>query len=44
MFYSTLGQRVAVNTLLEPGDGHLKYDDTDVDYRYNFEMLFELSP
>lgn len=39
-----LSERVAVNTLLEPGDGRLKYDATDVGYGYNLGVLFELSP
>jgi long-chain fatty acid transport protein len=39
-----LSERVAVNTLLEPGDGRLKYDATDVGYGYNLGVLFTLSP
>jgi len=39
-----LAERVAVNTLLEPGDGRLKYDASDVGYGYNLGVLFELSP
>jgi len=39
-----LSQRVAVNTFLEPGDGRLKYDASDVGYGYNLGVLFELSP
>jgi len=39
-----LTERVAVNTLLEPGDGRLKYDASDVGYGYNLGVLFELSP
>jgi long-chain fatty acid transport protein len=39
-----LSERVAVNTLLEPGDGRLKYDATDVGYGFNLGALFELSP
>jgi long-chain fatty acid transport protein len=39
-----LSERVAVNTLLEPGDGRLKYDASDVGYGYNFGVLVELSP
>lgn len=38
-----LTDRVAVNTLLEPGDGRLKYDASDVGYGYNLGVLFELS-
>jgi long-chain fatty acid transport protein len=38
-----LSERVAVNTLLEPGDGRLKYDAADVGYGYNLGVLFELS-
>ena len=36
--------RVAVNTLSEPGDGRLKYDASDTGYGYNLGALFELSP
>ena len=39
-----LSNRVAVNTLLEPGDGRMKYDADDVGYGFNAGMLFELSP
>jgi long-chain fatty acid transport protein len=39
-----LTDRVAVNTLLEPGDGRLKYDASDVGYGYNLGVLVELSP
>jgi long-chain fatty acid transport protein len=39
-----LTERVAVNTLTEPGDGRLKYDASDVGYGYNLGVLFELSP
>jgi long-chain fatty acid transport protein len=39
-----LSDRTAVNTLLEPGDGRVKYDATDVGYGYNLGVLFELSP
>jgi long-chain fatty acid transport protein len=39
-----LSERVAVNTLLEPGDGRLKYDASDVGYGYTLGVLFELSP
>jgi long-chain fatty acid transport protein len=39
-----LSERVAVNTLLEPGDGRLKYDASDVGYGYNLGALFTLSP
>jgi len=39
-----LSERVAVNTLLEPGDGRLKYDASDVGFGYNLGVLFELSP
>jgi len=35
---------VAVNTFLEPGDGRLKYDASDVGYGYNLGVLFEVSP
>jgi long-chain fatty acid transport protein len=39
-----LSERVAINTLLEPGDGRMKYDASDVGYGYNLGVLFELSP
>jgi long-chain fatty acid transport protein len=39
-----LSERVAVNTLLEPGDGRLKYDASDVGYGFNLGALFTLSP
>jgi long-chain fatty acid transport protein len=39
-----ISERVAVNTLAEPGDGRLKYDASDVGYGYNLGLLFELSP
>ena len=39
-----LSNRVAVNTLLEPDDGRLKYDASDVGYGYNLGVLFTLSP
>jgi long-chain fatty acid transport protein len=39
-----MGERVAVNTLAEPGDGRLKYDATDVGYGYNLGVLYEVSP
>ena len=38
-----MSARVAVNTLLEPGDGRLKYDATDVGYGFNLGALFEFS-
>ena len=44
MVQGALSERVAVNTLAEPGDGRLKYDATDVGYGYNLGVLFELSP
>jgi long-chain fatty acid transport protein len=42
--YGELRDRVAINTIAEPGDGRLKYDATDVGYGYNLGALFELSP
>lgn len=39
-----ISERVAVNTLADPGDGRLKYDASDVGYGYNLGALFELSP
>ena len=44
LVYGTLTDRVAVNTLAQPGDGRLKYDAKDVGYGYNLGALFELSP
>jgi long-chain fatty acid transport protein len=40
----SLSERVAINTLLEPGDGRLKYDANDIGYGYNLGALFTLSP
>lgn len=40
----SMSDRVAVNTLLEPGDGRIKYDASDVGYGYNLGALFTLSP
>ena len=40
----SLSERVAINTLLEPGDGRLKYDANDTGYGYNLGALFTLSP
>jgi len=39
-----LSAKVAVNTLLEPGDGQLKYDASDTGYGFNLGVLFELNP
>jgi long-chain fatty acid transport protein len=39
-----LSERVAVNTIGDPGDGRLKYDASDVGYGYNLGVLFEVSP
>jgi long-chain fatty acid transport protein len=44
LVHGELSERVAVNTLAEPGDGRLKYDASDVGYGYNLGVLFELSP
>jgi long-chain fatty acid transport protein len=44
LVYGTLSERVAVNTLAEPGDGRLKYDANDVGYGFNLGTMFELSP
>ena len=44
LVYGEMSDRVAVNTLLEPGDGRLKYDANDVGYGFNLGTLFELSP
>ena len=35
--------KVAVSTLLEPGDGRLRYDATDVGYGFDLGVLFEVS-
>ena len=42
--YGAISERVALNTVLEQGDGRLKYDATDVGYGYNLGALFEFSP
>jgi long-chain fatty acid transport protein len=42
--YGQLSDRVAINTLADPGDGRLKYDADDVGYGFNLGALFELSP
>jgi len=44
LVYGKLSDRVAINTLAEPGDGRLKYDANDVGYGFNLGTLFELSP
>jgi long-chain fatty acid transport protein len=40
----SISERVAINTLLEPGDGRLKYDASDTGYGYNLGVLFTFSP
>ena len=42
--HGKISDRVAVNTLAEPGDGRLKYDASDEGYGFNLGTLFELSP
>ena len=42
--YGDLSARTAIDTPLEPGDGRLKYDDSDVGYGFNLGVLFEVSP
>jgi long-chain fatty acid transport protein len=44
LVHGDISERVAVNTIIEPGDGRLKYDASDVGYGYNLGVLFELSP
>ncbi|MGD2099636.1 MAG: outer membrane protein transport protein [Desulfobacterales bacterium] len=44
LVHGSLSERVAVNTLLEPGDGRLKYDANDIGYGFNLGTLFEVSP
>ena len=44
LVHGALSERVAVNTIAEPGDGRLKYDASDMGYGYNLGVLFELSP
>jgi long-chain fatty acid transport protein len=44
LVHGEVSERVAVNTLVDPGDGRLKYDASDVGYGYNLGVLFELSP
>jgi long-chain fatty acid transport protein len=40
----SISERVAINTLLEPSDGRLKYDANDTGYGYNLGALFTISP
>jgi len=42
--YGDLSARTAIDTPLEPGDGRLKFDDSDVGYGFNAGVLFEVSP
>ena len=44
--YGDMSARTAINTpsALEPGDGRLKFDDSDVGYGFNAGVLFEVSP
>jgi long-chain fatty acid transport protein len=44
LVHGQMSERVAVNTLVDPGDGRLKYDASDVGYGFNLGTLFELSP
>jgi long-chain fatty acid transport protein len=44
LVHGEISDRVAVNTLAEPGDGRLKYDANDIGYGFNLGTLFELSP
>ena len=44
LVHGKISDRVAVNTLAEPGDGRLKYDASDVGYWFNLGTMFELSP
>ena len=42
--YGDMSARTAVDTPLEPGDGRLKYDASDVGYGFNAGALFEVNP
>jgi len=42
--YGDMSAKTAINTILEPGDGRLKYDASDVGYGFNAGVLFEVSP
>jgi len=42
--YGEMSDRTAIATPLEPGDGRLKYNATDVGYGFNLGVLFEVSP
>jgi long-chain fatty acid transport protein len=42
--YGDMSARTAIDTPLEPGDGRLKFDDSDVGYGFNAGVLFEVSP
>ena len=42
--YGDMSARTAIDTPLEPGDGRLKFDDSNVGYGFNAGILFEVSP
>jgi long-chain fatty acid transport protein len=42
--YGDMSAKTAINTILEPGDGRIKYDASDVGYGFNAGVLFEVSP
>ena len=42
--YGDMSARTAINTVLQPGDGRLKYDASDLGYGFNAGVLFEVSP
>jgi long-chain fatty acid transport protein len=42
--YGDMSARTAIDKPLEPGDGRLKFDATDVGYGFNAGVLFEVSP
>jgi len=44
LVYGEMSARTAINTVLEPGDGRIKYDASDVGYGFNAGILFEVSP
>jgi long-chain fatty acid transport protein len=44
LVYGEMSARTAINTVLEPGDGRIKYDASDVGYGFNAGVLFEVSP
>jgi long-chain fatty acid transport protein len=44
VFYGEMSAKTAINTVLEPGDGRIKYNASDVGYGFNAGVLLEVSP